>query len=70
MTTDIVKRLQAIEQELGELIMDEQRDAEADGHFSSGHPGICVPEDAAPELDSARTHVQDAIDYLKEQDNG
>ena len=71
---NLIEQLQDIEQTLAENIVDAQDAAEEDGVFSPGmftgdndDVPICVPEDAAPELDAARTHVQDAIDYLKQE---
>lgn len=57
----VITDLQEIEQKLGEAIMDEQYKAEEQGNYSSGFGEICVPEDAAPGLDNARTHLQEAI---------
>ena len=63
-TTEIIAKLWEIEQHIAEALMDEQSKAEDAGNFSSGFGGICVPEDAAPELDNARTHIQEAIEEL------
>ena len=70
-TKGLLHRLMFIEQALAESIIDAQDKAEASGLFTRGMrtddgSGICVPEDAAPEFDSARTHVQEAIDDINE----
>ena len=57
----VITDLQEIEQQLGEAVSDEQYKQEELGNYSSGFGKICVPEDAAPGLDNARTHLQDAI---------
>ncbi len=69
----IKQQLMLIEQALAESIIDAQDKAEDEGFYSAGFftgdnddIPVCVPEDAAPELDSARTHVQEAIDDINE----
>ena len=69
----IVNELQDVEQVLAERLVDAQDAAEEAGNFSPGFftgdnddIPICVPEDASPELDGARTSVREAIDLLKE----
>ncbi len=73
----IVNELQDIEQILAEHLVDAQDAAEEAGNFSPGFftgdnddIPICVPEDASPELDGARTSVREAIDILKEYEEG
>ncbi len=44
--------------------MDEQYKQEEQGNYSSGFGKICVPEDAAPEFDTARMHIQEALIQL------
>ena len=62
----LLNRLLYVELAIAEKIMDSQDKAESSGLFTSGMSnddgeGICTPEDAAPDLDSARTHIQAAI---------
>lgn len=68
----IKDRLVAIEQELAEDIIDEMEKCENAGHFTAGFENsdgdpMIVPEDAAPELDLARSLIQEAIDSLEDQ---
>jgi hypothetical protein len=63
-TQQIIDDLNGIEQELGEKIMQRQDHYESLGQYSSGFGQICVPEDAAPGLDTARGFIQDAIREL------
>jgi hypothetical protein len=70
----IVKQLQKIEQTLAEAVVDAQDAAEEAGNFSPGmftgdndDIPVCVPEDAAPELDCARSLIQDAIGQLEDK---
>lgn len=63
---EIKGQLINLEQRLAELVMEEQDKAEADPEFQSHFRRddgtfICPPEDAAPELDCARSYIQDAI---------
>lgn len=67
MTLDEMKAfLMRLEDELIMKVMDAQDRAESVPGFESpfkdgeGNP-ICVPEDAAPNLDAARTHIQQAF---------
>jgi hypothetical protein len=60
-TTEIIAKLWEIEQHIAEALMDEQSKQEDKGNYSSGFGELCVPEDAAPELDNARAKVQEAI---------
>lgn len=67
----IKQRLERIESELAELVVDAQDHAEDDGVFSPGFftgdsddIPLCVPEDACPELDLARTLIQDLIEQM------
>ena len=69
----IIKQLEDHEQTLAELVVDAQDKAEEEGIFSAGFftgdnddIPICVPEDADPLLDGARTGVQEALDDLRE----
>ena len=73
-TAAVLKQLQDVEQTLAEMVVDAQDKAEEAGVFSPGFftgdnddIPVCVPEDAAPELDSARTLIQEAIEALKEE---
>jgi len=63
-TTEIIAKLWEIEQHIAEALMDEQSKQEDEGNYSRGFDRMCVPEDASPELDNARTHIQDAIAEL------
>lgn len=58
---DIIQRLDDIDSELTELVGDEQDKCERE---NEGIP--VMPEDAAPEMDEARTHIQKAIEVLNE----
>jgi len=58
---DIIKQLHEIDQSVAEHLMDEQAKQEDAGNYSPGFGELCVPEDAAPELDNARAKVQEAI---------
>jgi len=62
----IIAKLWRIEEEINEQCTDVQDQEEEKGNFSSGFGDICVPEDASPELDHARTLVQEAIGQLEE----
>jgi hypothetical protein len=66
----LINSLGYLEVNLADLIMDAQDKAESTGLFTRGMTnddgsGICVPEDAAPDLDSARTHIQEAIEDIE-----
>ena len=70
----MIYELGAIDTALAEMVADAQNAAEEAGNFSPGFftgdnddVPVCVPEDAAPELDSARTLIQEAIEALKEE---
>lgn len=75
-TTDlpgILTTLDEVEQHLAEMVVDAQDAAEEQGIFSAGFftgdnddIPICVPEDAAPELDGARHNVWEAAQTLRE----
>jgi len=69
----LIKHLENFEQTLAELVVDAQDAAEEAGVFSAGFftgdnddIPICVPEDADPLLDNARTGVQETLDALRE----
>ena len=69
----IIKSLEEHEQILAELVVDAQDAAEEAGVFSAGFftgdnddIPICVPEDADPLLDGARSGIQQALDDLRE----
>lgn len=62
--TKLIAKMWILEQEIAEALMDEQSKQEDQGNFSRGFDRMCVPEDASPELDNARTHIQDAIAEL------
>jgi len=65
-TTEIIAKLWEIEQNIAEALMDEQSKQEDEGNYSRGfNVNICVPEDASPELDSARGFIQEAISELE-----
>jgi len=66
--TEIIAKLWDLEQEIAEELMEEQSKQEDAGNTSRGFGDICVPEDAAPELDNARTHIQEAIEELEAWD--
>lgn len=67
MTTQaVIDALWKLEEEINCLCMDVQSEEEDKGNYSSGLGEICAPEDAAPELDHARTLVQEAIEQLEE----
>ncbi len=59
--TELVKKLSDIEDLLSEMIQDEQGKCEDAAGIS-----IVYPEDAAPDLDSARSNVQDAIESINQ----
>lgn len=68
----LITALEKHEQDLAEMVVDAQDAAEEEGIFSAGFftgdnddIPICVPEDADPQLDNARTGVQDALDELR-----
>lgn len=61
----VVAHLQHLDLRLAEMIGDEQTKAEAAGDYSSGAGRICYPEDAAPEMDTARGLIQDAVSILQ-----
>jgi hypothetical protein len=63
---DIIAKLWIIEEQINEQCTDVQDQEEEKGNFSSGFGDICVPEDASPELDHARTLVQEAIGEIQE----
>ncbi len=64
-------KLSDIDSTLAELMMDSQSVAESSSgfvsHFKDDETGdpICVPEDANPDIDAARTYVQEAIDSIR-----
>ncbi len=60
----IIAKMWEIEQHVAEALMDVQTKEEDAHNYSIGFGEICVPEDASPELDNARTHIQDAIAEL------
>ena len=69
----LIKQLEEHEQTLAEMVVDAQDAAEEEGIFSPGFftgdnddIPICVPEDADPLLDNARTGVLEALDALRE----
>lgn len=62
---DIITRLWSLEEEIASQCMDVQQEEEEKGNFSSGFGDICVPEDASPELDHARTLVQEAVGQIE-----
>ena len=73
----MINRLRYCEQYLAEMVVDEQDKAEASGYFTRGmftgtdhSTPICVPEDAAPDLDAARTHIQEAIEDIENHIKG
>lgn len=74
-TSSAIKvELETMEQTLAEMVVDAQDAAEEAGNFSPGFftgdnddIPICVPEDAAPYLDAARSCVREAIESLEEE---
>ena len=72
---NIMQRLADIDAELSSIVADKQLEAEQSPGFESherddnGDP-ICLPEDACPELDGVRVHIDEAMeelrDYIKE----
>ena len=74
-TTSAIKvELETMEQTLAEMVVDAQDAAEERGEFTRGmftgdndDIPICVPEDAAPYLDAARSCVREAIESLEEE---
>lgn len=62
---DIIAKLWVSEEEINQQCTDVQDQEEEKGNFSSGFGDICVPEDASPELDHARTLIQEAIGELQ-----
>ena len=70
---DTTAALRNIEQYLADCVMDEQSKCEAQNEeffkentMLTPEQNIVPPEDACPELDSARTHIQDAIAEIME----
>lgn len=62
----VIAELWKLEEEVNCLCMDVQSEEEDKGNFTSGLGEICAPEDAAPELDHARTLIQEAIEQLED----
>jgi hypothetical protein len=75
----LLGELQVIEESLASEIMDDQTKAEADvskgiGHYDDygrdegdARYGIVYPENASPDLDCARTQIQEAINLMQER---
>ena len=70
-TKQITALLMAAEQALNELVIDAQDECEDAGEFTPGmftgendDVPICVPEEAAPEIDAARSSVLEALEAL------
>lgn len=69
---DLICKLSDIDSWLSELMMESQHVAESsDGfvsHFKDDKSGapICVPEDANPGIDEARTYIDEAMTALRE----
>jgi len=65
-----IKRITDIDCELSSIVSDHQTEAEASPGFDShdknddGTP-ICLPEDARPELDGVRVHLDEAVTELR-----
>ena len=66
----MIMRLQAMESVLADMVSDEMTKREEEGcdptpmTVSDNNPGFVVAEEAAQELDQARTHLQECIDAL------
>jgi hypothetical protein len=67
--TDIIRKLSDIDSALSEIVSDYQQEAECSPGFEShdktddGEP-ICLPEDANPDIDGVRVHIDEAMTEL------
>ena len=60
---DIMRKISAIDEELNELVMSDMDECDERGEKSSGHAFV-VAEEASPELDGARSQLQEVWDDL------
>lgn len=67
---DILRQLNELESQLADMVSDEMSKREDEGCDPTPGMNFVVAEEAAPELDEARTHLQECIDTLDNYQRG